>query len=535
MIKILKNKTHLLIAITVLWNLISVGLMATGVWSAEIAILNTILLAGWFVFLKAQDALGLFLLCLPFMVIVPNSVIANLPMWRPLAVFLFLVITIKYLISSKFTIISAITRFANERLASWDKWLYILGGVAIASLVVARFPEHGAKQVLFLLNIYLVYLSSLLAVETVEQKASLISYLKASLLFTVALGFLQYGATLFSQPYYFWQYWAQLVSALYYGLPLAEVLSYSNSWFSANGSGQSLRMFGILQDTHAFGVIVIFALALWLSEINFEAKINSIKSFVSSQTSRFWVGLVLICFAIVASGTRGIWVAMMVPLALSVIIIYKFRAKWLLFFSLVSYGLVIVLFILSPWISMGLNWIRTVNTDDNFLDRATSIYDLNESSNVGRLEIWQASLSYAVRNPLGSGYGNFITSISDIPAGVSYEEASSQKDLKFNLPEKFVTAHSSYLHILVELGIIGLIFFLGLWFSWARQVWVYLKSREFEINKNTLLIANVAMAVIWLLAYGLFDVTILNERVLLYLMALLAIINLSIKESKKQK
>ena len=535
MINILKNKTNLVIAITVLWNLISVGLMATGVWSSEIVIFNTLLLGGLFILLRAQDALGLFLLCLPFMVVIPNSVVANLPMWRPLAVFLFFVILIKYLVSSKFTIISTITRFANERLASWDKWLYILGGVAVASLLVARFPEHGAKQILFLLNIYLIYLCSLLAIENTQQKALLIRYVKASLLFTIALGFLQYGATLFSQPYYFWQYWAQLVSALYYGLPLAEVLSYSNSWFSANGSGQSLRMFGILQDTHAFGVIVIFALALWLSKINFEDKIGSLKLFVTSQNLRFWIGLVLLCFAVVASGTRGIWVAMMAPLVLSVFLIYKFRAKWLFIFSLISYGLVIILFILYPWISTGLNWIRTVNTDDNFLDRATSIYDLNESSNVGRLEIWQASLGYAVRNPLGSGYGNFIVSISNIPAGVSYEEASSQKDLKFNLPEKFVTAHSSYLHILVELGIVGLVFFLGLWFSWVRLVWVYLKSWEFKINKNTLLITNLAMAIIWLLAYGLFDVTILNERVLLYLMTLLAIINLSIKESKKQK
>ena len=43
---------------------------------------------------------------------------------------------------------------------------------------------------------------------------------------------------------------------------------------------------------------------------------------------------------------------------------------------------------------------------------------------------------------------------------------------------------------------------------------------------------NFGLAVAWLLAYGIFDVTILNERVLIYLMIILAVINFSILQTK---
>ena len=49
---------------------------------------------------------------------------------------------------------------------------------------------------------------------------------------------------------------------------------------------------------------------------------------------------------------------------------------------LIIYAIVIGLFIISPLISQGLNAVRTYDVDDNFLDRASSIYDLSENSNL---------------------------------------------------------------------------------------------------------------------------------------------------------
>lgn len=531
---ILKNRNNLVLAIAVLWQFISVSLMAVGVWPGEVAIATTILLVILFIGLQPKYALGLFFLSLPFMVILPNPYLANLPMWRPLAVVLFAVILVKYFLVQPIRVLPSIKQFWTERLAVWDKWFVVLLILATMSLLVARFPEHGAKQIIFLVNIALIYATALLVTWMSQDKPSLIRYLKASLLLTVAIGFIQYGASLFFSTYYFWQYWAQLVSSLYYGQPLSDVLSYSNSWFSANANTSSLRMFGILQDTHAFGVIVIFALGFWLSELRIPEKLDDARNLISAQPKRFWIGLVLLCFAIVASGTRGVWVAMLIPFGLTLFLLYWYRAKLITIFSIISYGLVIVLFILSPWISAGLNWVRTINLDDSFLGRASSIYDLKESSNATRLQIWQTSIDYAISHPLGTGYGNFISSITDVNAGATYEEAANEKNLVLNLPEKFITAHSLYLHLLVELGILGLGLFIAVWIIWLRKMWQYLKQKQFKLSNSVLLVLNLSLAIIWLLAYGLFDVTILNERVLLYLMGLLAILNLTVNETNKK-
>lgn len=515
----LLKRNNFILFIAVLWQLVSIGLVVTNVWSNEIAVVNSVLLAVLILVLPKLDAVGLFLLSLPFMIVLPVS---DLPMWRPLVIWLFLVVLAKHIFEHR----NSSSGFNWRTLvAPWDKWLLGLVVLGALSLLAARFKIHGAKQIIFLVNIYLLYWTAVVSVVNQSNKdvqpafAKLLYYLKLSLLTTVLLGFVQYFASLFATPYYFWQYWATLVSGSYYGNALGSVLTYSNSWFSADGAGQSLRMFGILQDTHAFSVIVIYALALWLARFAGRS--------LKSLPWYFWVGLVGLCFAVIASGTRGAWLAMLAPVTVGLLLLIRYRAKVLLVLPFISYGLVVVLFVISPWISVGLNFIRTINTDDNFLDRAASIYNLNESSNVGRLEIWKSSIKYAFTHPLGTGYGNFISSITQSDS-TNFEEVADQKNLRFNLPQKFITAHSLYLHLLVELGIAGLILFGVAWLSLFRKAWEYLHSIKFAFTKTSALIINIALALVWLLAYGFFDVTILNERVLLYLMVLVAIINISL-------
>lgn len=537
MLNIFKNKINLIIGLTLLWQLISVGLVSTGVWSSEVIWLNFGLLVVLIAVLPRLHAIGAFLVSLPFMVVIPENILPNLPMWRPLVAWLFVIVALKYLWQQRQTgdkllvyCRRVISDFYRNKLNPWDKWLAALVVLAALSLLAATFPSHGLKQILFLINIYLLYLSTLLAINQNDDWRALIKYFQISLLITVGLGFVQYFATFTAEPYYFWQYWATLVSSVYYGQPLAEVLSYSNSWFSAEASGaNSLRMFGILQDTHAFGVIVLFALAMWWARARATALTTRVRHILRDQSRWYWLGLVLLCFAVIASGTRGMWVAMAFPLAATVCLIYRYKARLLGALPLLSYTLIILLFLISPWITMSFNWLRTFAVEDNFLRRAASIYDLREASNMGRLEIWQDSIQYSLHNPLGTGYGNFITSIVDVPAGATFEEAASDKNLLYNLPQKFITAHSLYLHLLVELGVLGVLLFLAFWVSVGRQLWKAVLESEFAYTTLNLFFMAVGIVLLWLLAYGLFDVTILNERVLLYLMVLLALLNMALR------
>jgi len=197
-----------------------------------------------------------------------------------------------------------------------------------------------------------------------------------------------------------------------------------------------------------------------------------------------------------------------------------------------AYVLIVVLFALSPFISLGINALRSIQGGDHFLDRAASIYDLQENSNAGRIEIWQSSLHYAVTHPLGTGYGNFISSLFPDTNAESYDQLANQKNLRYNLPQRFITAHSLYLHVLVELGLLGLIVFTAMVLSLAYRVFRYLKNIQFAPTQNSVLITNISLGLVWLLAYGVFDVTILNERVLIYTFAITAILTHSLQETK---
>lgn len=555
-----KNRANQIIIALTLWQFISVGLMAVGTWPARVALFNTLLLTLFILLAKPFYSVLLLIISIPFFVIMPNPIVANIPMWRFLFALLFTVWFVQLLVSQRAWLekmfsfkqkregsytaaagnlapnkteifVGAIKRL-NTRLMPWDKIVFLFFVLATVSLLIARFPMHGLKQIIFLLNIYLFYIVIISVTTDREKLNQVIRYTIYSLGIMVGLGFIQYLGTLFASPYYFWQYWATMVSGLYYGVPLANVLAYSNSWFSANAGGSSLRMFGILPDTHAFGVMCIFLLAYLVPSLHWP-KTQTSTGFLTTKPRWYIVVLVVLAgFGVMASGTRGVWLSMLAPLGISALAYWLTASRNILsglksFFKimLAVYGVIILLFLVSPLISKTLNYIRTVHTQDDFLNRAGSIYDLNESSNAGRIEIWKNSLKFAAVHPFGVGYGNFVVSIvTGIPANATYEQVASMKNLRYNLPEAFITAHSLYLQLLVELGFAGVLAFLLLWWEYFETLWNFLKERNnVGSHKFIDLSLSLALAFIWILAYGVFDVTILNDRVLQYLMISLAI------------
>ncbi len=533
------------------WQFLSVALMAVGTWPAYVAITNAILLSIFILFAKPYHSVLLLTLSIPFYIILPNPYVENLPMWRVLFVLLFVVWFVRLLFAQKErlkqifeiqhwhkhrsisfararVILTQSIKRIDSRFMIWDRAFLLLFILAMCSLIFSRFPIHGLKQIIFVFNIYLLYVVIINVVTDETKLKELIKYTFYSLGIMLALGYVQYIGTLFALPYYFWQYWATMVSSLYYGQSLASVLIYSNSWFSSDGSGQALRMFGVLPDTHAFGVISIFFLAFLIPLKN--------AMFNSFDCPRFlkwlWYGLVIFAgFGVMANGTRGVWLSMLAPLALT--FWFYWRKSWSngfrTFFKtmLMVYMSIIVLFVVSPYISTGLNFIRSYNVDDNFLNRASSIYDLSENSNAGRIDIWKNSVKFSAMHPFGTGYGNFITSIvQEIPEQSSFEDVSTEKNLRYNLPQAFVTAHSLYLQLLVELGFAGLLLFAVLLVQFFGKVSSYLEYVKSSQTQFTNLVISLSLAFVWILAYGVFDLTILNDRVLQYLLISMAICGL---------
>ncbi len=489
-----------------------------------------------------QKALEVFILCVPFLFVLPNSYSGSLSMWRLLVIALFLKAFLPSI--AHFAINKRFWQDPKTPCILWKKcsgyikslepyeklfWVFML--VALASLATARFPFVGLGQIVYLLNASLIYPVTVAVLKKGGELKRLVSVLAFSAGSIVAIGFLQLALSIVFPFYTFWQFWASQVAPLFYGREFADVLVYSNSWFTKSGGIESLRMFSIMPSSHAFAMVGVFVLAFLTPVLALRLKrkkifpitkeryvtgkplLESSKEFWSGRMP-VWYGLRFAGLSVVLSGTRGVWVGMLVPFFASLLLWAKkvfpsFAKLWVMVMSLI-----ILFFVLSPLINSGLNYLRVVRLRENFLDRAASIYDLDEQSNVGRILIWKETLGFTLDHPFGVGYGNFIATLTD--ENGKYEQAAGEKNKRYNLPQRYVTAHSLYLQLLTELSLLGVLVFLGLWVLYFKRVWAFLMEHKDHHPYETLLVFSISICMLWFLAYSVFDLTWLNDKILLY-------------------
>lgn len=489
-----------------------VYLIATGVAPGTIYIYFAAIISALLIALPSSAGAIILISQLPFFLVLPQ-LSQTFSLWRLGVGVLFVRFCIEAfkdrgVIFQKFKGFSIYNfRYFLTLPAFWFIALYVW---AVLSLAWAQFPIVGLKQLLFVLNGLLLF-TVLYFQQQTDYKLRLLKATAISTSVLVGIGFFQFVLTFIMEQYFFWQYWATMVSKTYYGEPIARVLTYSNSWFTVSGGVKTLRMFGVLPDSHSFGLIAVYSMYAWLPFVKSE-----------KQTQRILSRLLIFfaAFGLVLSGTRGVWAGMLAPLAIVCISwFFNFAPRVQLKKVVKPIAVVLVIFVLSPLINMGFNLIRSGFSNESFIERASTIYDLNESSNVGRLDIWKSSLVYSLKHPGGTGQGNFITSLSEGNKASSFEELGEVHNKKYNLPLKYITAHSLYLQILVELGICGFIIFIG--FCLASLYKLYLRLHKTGADVIT---SSITVVVLWILAYSVFDVTILNDRVMLYTLTLLSIL-----------
>jgi hypothetical protein len=509
-----------IIWLLVLWQVISVYLVSIGVWPSSVVYISVVLCAIFIVIFDSFESSLLLVVSLPFYVIVSNPYFETLTSLRVLYAWLFVVFLIKNYKSFWLK--------WRETFFVWDAYIVAFLLLAGFSGLFARFSIQSIKQTLFLVNLYLLYVVVSHSLKTKAQIISLVKYSAISTGIIVLLGYVQFAATFFTTPYYFWQYWSLLISKAYYGLGLSNILAYSNSWFSYQGDTQSLRMFSIMPDSHSFGLVAVFAIAFLLPFVYLYPSLwrqgKSWREILTSKNMYVWDLVRFSGLAIILSGTRGLWVGMLPAMGLSVAAYFANVMRPVMRKLLLSFLMIILFFAASPLINQGLNWLRVSSFEENFLDRARSIYDLEEHSNVGRLIIWRDSLKYSLIHPLGVGYGNFVvTLVKDVSSEMSFEDVASQKNLRYNLPQKFVSAHSLYLSVLVELGFAGLLILLVGICHYLVFVGKFLWKHRFDNNFYLFFIASILFTNIWIAGYSFFDVTIFNDRVFSYFLIGLAL------------
>lgn len=165
----------------------------------------------------------------------------------------------------------------------------------------------------------------------------------------------------------------------------------------------------------------------------------------------FTVITVIICIALIYTGSRGGYLGFAVGVIVFYILKYK-NNKMKLFLSICMLGLIISLLLPQEYKSRFLSSFDT--TDYSYADQSA-----------GRLAIWQRGLQSLTSRPFGVGINN------------SYLAEGEQKNIQ-GLSGRWNVIHNSYIQVGVDLGVTGLLLYLLFIFSGLVNVNIIVKAAK---------------------------------------------------------
>jgi len=388
--------------------------------------------------------------------------------------------------------------FKGNSLNWWVKGFLL---IALLSFGVAFYKIIALKKLIFLLNILILFW---IVKNLTHRQEDILRVWWAALtggVVVTAVAVIQFLLVLFIPLYNFWGFWAGKVISAFYGEGLANLLSYSNTWFAYYSvNPPTLRLFSVFPDSHSFAMFNILLLPISLALFLHYKDNRRLSIFLK-------IMIALSFFGIVMSGSRGAWLSI-IPVFIVAIYFYLRKIdESLVKKSLQTLTLFIIFFVLSvgypPVLYTFQSWQTgsSASSTFSFFERAKSISDLGEVSNKGRLEIWRASLRSIATHPLlGVGLGNYVVVL----------------DEKVSAAKKGASAHNLYLDFAAEIGLVGLLFLIGIFADILYASWLtWRRSKELYFRFFGLLFG---LYLLWVLGYSFFDVVLLNDKVLLLFM-----------------
>lgn len=448
-----------------------------------------------------QNCFYFFICSLPFFIAAPIFSFESLSLWRPLSALLIL----KYLSANWRPIFLKIYNFQKLKLQYFNKeilLLVIFGAIALSGIFFAKEKIAVIKTTLYYLNIFLV---GFVAWKIIKNREIFKNVLRCFLINGVVIllaATLQELSVFFVSLNQFWEFWARGPILTYYGETLSKHLLVSNTWFSYwPGDFATLRAFSIFQDSHAFGLFLVLTLIpVIFLYLNF-SQLNSFKALKFFDFNRLKAFIFIALFFIVLSGTRGLWIAfyfLLVPAIIIFTFYYKNKIMYDLGANFLKFAgaFTICFFLASGFWFLQIYTQNTTKTPADILlafKRIKTSFDLNEISNKSRLEIWNRSIEAAIKSPIfGVGAGNFPVALEE----------------KISNVKKGASAHNLYLQFLVENGLLGLLAIILL-------IYFIFKKAYCELNKKNIFALVFFVVFIWILGYNLFDVALLNDKILI--------------------
>ncbi len=457
------------------------------------------ILLSFFIFAPLHDTIVLFIASIPLFTALPLFEIGGSTSFWRIAIIILLLRTFKFIGLKK--IWEETKKFLNIK-KNWKEYrlyyvtiLFIIW--TIISLLNALSITAGLKKTLFLINIvalfYIIKKSNILKIY--KERMRLIKSAVFSTGFVLMVGLIQILSIIFIHLYDFWQFWAKKVIPLFYGENLAKVLATTNTWFSYYpDKPPTLRIFSVFPDSHSFALFIMIGMIFLFSYI-----ISSGKFLTNKLAVLF---LIFSLLGIILSGSRGIWVSLIGTLifAIGYFLITKQHKENFIFKMLTTTALIFAFLFPTSSIIYSFSKDAAYNIDTEMtLKRLKSVTNLEEVSNKSRLDIWLRSIESIMNKPvLGVGYGNYPVILKE--------------DLK--LAKYGSSAHNLYLDVASETGLIGLFFLL--WIFWEIFIKAYKSNDNF--SKSFLI---CFLTILW---YNIFDVVLLNDKVLLFFMVPLALL-----------
>lgn len=236
----------------------------------------------------------------------------------------------------------------------------------------------------------------------------------------------------------------------------------------------SVRITSTFDNPNVFASYLVLLIPYVFNEFMCSEKLGE-------KIARFGI-LVMLILCTVETWSRGAWVSLIVALVAYLLMSSK---KTVPYVALGGIGLTASVPFIAP----------------NVYDRLLSIGDRGDTSIGYRVSIWKSVSRMISENWLtGIGYGQAAFSSLYLP--FAYSGALAAKH-----------AHSLYLQILVEMGVVGLVLFVMFILLFVQNVFEYL-YRVNDANKKGRVIAGIS-AILGILVMGLADHIWYNSRIFL--------------------
>ncbi len=494
-------------------EILIVAFAVFGVIPREAVLGLAVVLVFFVLFAKKEDSVLLIARSIPIFVALPiTENFDSLNTWRILVLILFL----KWFFDSKFFLfldaLFKIIKKAKESLWGAVKFAYqnwkiefltfLIFFISFLSLFVAENLTYGIKRIIYFANLAMLFfvvrsLAGKIGIEKIAKNVLL------SVALIVFVGFLQLGMTYFVSINDFTEFWALKVDQTLYGKEWANIAIGANTWFAYYNDAIKLRMFSTFPDTHSFPLYLLMGSVFLLVLIKKSKLENNKKGYLL-----YLAFFAFLMFAVILSGTRGIWASAIFP----ILLLLFWKIKNLVDrnnFKIISLPILlfVILLPLSAFVFASDQFKIKIKEEENkkiFTERFKSIVDTQEVSNKGRIYIWKESIKSIAEKPLlGVGINNFPVVLKE---NITASKAGA-------------SAHNIYLNIAAEIGIFGLLVFLAMLYQIIKRSWsIFLQNKE---NLFGIFSLGVILIIIWMMGYTMTDVAITDERAFLMLMILL--------------